>query len=660
MFTAQVSYASWPAGIAITITDYEITDRGGPKSANLEISGQDNALWGVLALIGKQLVITNDNGVIVWHGIISKLSGNIAGNQIAVDLGLCYNAVAVEYTAPDAYGASQSYRTDWATDANSISAYGRRELIFSIGEASTTEANYRRGLLLAQHALPALTGKGFSAGISKLTVACVGTAYTLDDRSVSLTGGRVENIGGSTQTLTIGWQLYDTTIGFSASAIHDINARLGAFNNGDIVAVSGSVKNNGLKQVSARNNDPQVVVTSTQIEFDAPDDCYDWNGGFGNITAPSWVVIGGDTSNAGIYYVESAESTSKFRISPGGGSSFTSESSNGNNRTVTMGHKVTLATHSNLERPGPGVLLNLYGSSVAQRFYVPSAMDTGAFSLQVRKVGDPIDGVRVTFYADSGGNIGSSLFSVTLAAADMPITTGPQEIWIDLPRVSLNAGYYWFIVDRSGAISTTAYFQIGITDIEYYSTLAWTGLTWTPLNYRDPPNYTQYSVPFRLYDTEDTATSIERIIVNYPSPVATTVFIEDTGVLVGQYRDNKRTAYAEITALVDSGNSAGERLVWMCSEDGRSFIYPSDGPDADTIASLHQDGRLYSKQGAAIERGVFPVGRYMNLPAIPESVNAQWNLSPVYVASVRYDLRSGQFDFKTAADDTNSIMFVTR
>ena len=659
MFTAQLVDYNWPVGLTITVNSYELTDRGGPKAAQLQAQGQDAALWGIIALIGRRLVITNGSGNLVWHGIISKISGAVANNSIAVDLETCYNRIAVEYTAPDAYGASQSYRTDWESNTDSVEQYGARELIFSVGESNTTMAELRRSQLLAAHAWPALTGKGFTTSASTLTIDCVGTAYTLDARYVENTGGRLVNEANGSATMTIGWQLTSTELGFY-DGLHDIQARLGALNNGDLFTISGSTSNNVLMQVAAANDDPQVVVTSTQISFGEPDDCYDGNYGFGNLKSPAWVYIGGDTSNADYYLIEQVNDAGSFRISPGAGSAFTNESPNGNNRTVTMGHRVTVTGTVTTEMPGDTVTVTMYGSSLAQRFYVPSSFEAGTMALQLRKVGSPSDGVRVTFYADSGGSIGSSLFSVTLPASSIPISTGPQEIWLDLSAYTFATGYYWFIIDRSGSIDPVNYFQVGITPTTYYTTLAWTGSAWANLNYRDPPTYTQYSIPFKLYDLEDTSTTMQRIVAIYPSEQVTAINVTDTGVLTNQYMVNKRTAYAELVGLLDIGDSGGSRLILNCSKDGTLFVNEADVAAASGNMTLHKDGQLYTYAGAPVDRGVLPVGAWLRLPGIPESLNATWSMSPVYITSARYDVRSGSFDYKTLADDTNAIMFITR
>lgn len=662
-FIATPVNRQWPAGLDVQIKTFETNDRGGPVSAELACSGQDNALWGLIPLIGQQIVIVNQHGNTVWHGLIQTISGVVEGNSIGVTLKTCFNRIAVEYSAPDETGASQSYTTDWLDNLDSQQQYGIREKILSIGEANPEIASRRRALYLQQHAWPALTGKGWSASPSALTMTCIGLAQTLTYRRVQFLRGRLVNEPTTRTTQLIGWRRTGNDIGMSSAGIYDNSSRLSPLQTGDRIRLTGSTWGNNYYSIKSPSNTQTLQVVSDQFDYDNPDDIYDWNDGLSDVRANTWIAITNSSKNNGYWYIKQVTPPDKLTISgSASGASLNDGPDDSPTATLTQGQSVGVNVTLRIVKPALSTIdIELFGTRVAQRFQVTdSSIILGSMALYLGKAGTPSDTLRIAFYSDASGTPGSQFAERIVAPAEIYEDTQPSETWLSLPNLTLAAGYYWIVIERTGAQSDSDYFMLSLSKHSYLSTLAWTGTDWTELNYRDLPTVTQYSVPFRLYDTEDTSITMQRIIASFPSNLVTSIFIQPTGVMTNSYIDNKGTALDELTALLNAGDSAGQRLVMDCKPNGSLHIYPiTNTPTIAATPVLHRDGAIYSPNGARHPVGIVPVGNYMTLPGVPQTINDTWRLSPVYIATARYNAENDDFTYQTAADEDNSLLFLT-
>jgi len=657
-FIAALRTKQWPTGLDVTVNDFEINDRGGPVSASIEASGQDNALWGLIALIGEKIIIANQHGNIVWHGQINGIAGVVAGNSIGITLKTCYNRVAVTYSAPDATGASQSYTTAWTENTDSQAVYGVREHVLSIGEANAAMALRRRDDYLAAHAWPTLTGKGWSASPSKLTISCVGLAQTLAYRKVSMPRGRIVNEPTSRTTQLIGWRRSSNGIGLSSAGVYDNGNLLSALQSGDFIVISNAVLGNGTYMVKSPSNTQLFQLTSTNVDYDAPDDIYDFNDGLTDIRTNTWIGITNSARNNGYWYIKQTSPPGRLTISTGASGGSLQDGDGGTITTITQGQTVGLNIAPVILRPGQStVAIDVFGSRIAQRFQVTETMTAGRLALYLAKTGSPADSLRVAFYTDVAGNLGTQAVQTTISPANIYAADEPVETWIDLPSPSLAAGYHWIVVERTGSYSDTDYYRLSLSSTAYLSTLAWNGTAWAPLNYREYPATEQYSMPFRLYDVEDSSVTIQRIISTYPSPLITgLVMPATTGVLINSFLDNDQSALDELIALLDAGDSAGNRLILTCTVDGTLHVYAAAALNEGSAPVLHRDGVIHSPQGARYAAGVFPVGGYLALPGVPRAINDTWRLSPTYVASIRYNTDNDTFSYQTATDDSSLIM----
>lgn len=86
--------------------------------------------------------------------------------------------------------------------------------------------------------------------------------------------------------------------------------------------------------------------------------------------------------------------------------------------------------------------------------------------LRLRREGSPADNLSVQLQADAGGSpSGSALGSSSLAGSSLAQESYPWVRFNFDPLVSLSAGVtYWLVVQRSGSVSSSAYYLLGVDE----------------------------------------------------------------------------------------------------------------------------------------------------------------------------------------------------
>ena len=251
-----------PPGLGITVGSYSWDDHGGPAGAEVALTGSDDALWAAaVGWLGKEICILNDFGSPVWWGVVSDVKVSLGAFVVGVSLDNMANRIKVMWTQPDATGASESLATAWIDDTASQTAFGIKELIDSIGDSSTSIATARRNTLLPPLSAWPVGVPSFTGGSAGATVTCIGFFQTLGWRYYSNPVGRVENIGTGSSTISVGWRLTASSIGFINEHIHHVGAKLHALRSGDKVAVTGSTSNNVMMTMAGSTTDAQVIVS---------------------------------------------------------------------------------------------------------------------------------------------------------------------------------------------------------------------------------------------------------------------------------------------------------------------------------------------------------------------------------------------------------------
>ena len=164
-------------------------------------------------------------------------------------------------------------------------------------------------------------------------------------------------------------------------------------------------------------------------------------------------------------------------------------------------------------------------------------------------MGSPLDSLRVAIYSNSSGSPGSSLASVEVDAFDLP--GDPTWAWFRLAGsgLSVTAGTYWIVVERTGSVSGSNYYRLGMTTTGSGSCKAYTGSTWTD-------NPTGASMPFKVWYAEETTAIIEDITNSVGEVIRAVRIVDDSGVWVNPQEDGDNSAYDVIDKLIELGASA--------------------------------------------------------------------------------------------------------
>lgn len=184
-FTARPKYP-WKN---VTVDRYSKAAIGGPKIATLTIEGSENDLW-ELAEMMRVPVIINDNKTSepVWWGYIESVTLHINGIKRKVSIRNMANRVAVAYTANKGRET-----TTFAADADSVNEFGKKEVLMSAVDLTSTEADSFRDTVLDQRKYPTMSVPlAASGGKNFAQVKCRGWWETLDWQYYNNAAGKEE------------------------------------------------------------------------------------------------------------------------------------------------------------------------------------------------------------------------------------------------------------------------------------------------------------------------------------------------------------------------------------------------------------------------------------------------------------------------------------
>ena len=109
---------------------------------------------------------------------------------------------------------------------------------------------------------------------------------------------------------------------------------------------------------------------------------------------------------------------------------------------------------------------NLTQKNLAQSWTVKDAVKVGSVSVRIRKIGNPQDQVRFQLQTDALGQPSG----VIRAEAVLPASAIPTEsygwvnVWFAEPCAIEANERLWLVVTRDGAVSSTAYFSLGLDE----------------------------------------------------------------------------------------------------------------------------------------------------------------------------------------------------
>ena len=643
-----------PAGLVFTPGRISAVAQGGYDSAEIAVSGPELALHPLRSWLRYKVEIWGDAGM-VWEGHIDEIMLTLQGVTVTTGTEQMYNAIKVLYSYTGDDGGSETGETEWGTDTDSINEYGRKEAIHSSGGETTSEAaTALRDTVLAGTKKANAPTISIEAGgeESGATLTCSGRYHQLEWRYHTDTGGYEANEQTGERTL-LGWTYTAATIGFVTSPYNrlcDYASNLAALEADDQLLVTGTWggSNNGLKVVKTKIGGDPESYTATTISFDPADDVLDSAGGLGFVRAKEAISITGTTGalNDGVYLSSDVTSSTRFEVASYGASPVVAQAA-GPSVTIAQAHAVELVSSPVNEPSGNTITITAYGQKMAQRFQLSNGPWTcGEIAIHIAKWGTPADTVVVSLYSDNGSDQPNALLGFgSILPADIPSQAAAwRSAKLGTPVTLANATKYHIVVSRSGSSHHLNYYTVSRDSDGQYSSgalLLWTGSTW------DAP-YTTTDMAFKLWATLDSTAKIASIVSGATGVVSGTYAQNLSSVRTRQLRDNRSTAWEEIIQLLNTGNSAGARLLASVTPQGTLVVDAEPGYDAQTALTWTRDGRLRYANGRYLLPGVLPVGKWVQVEAL---LSADWQADTTrfIVDSAEYDAEGGRWALRPKA-----------
>ncbi|MGV1048227.1 MAG: choice-of-anchor R domain-containing protein [Solirubrobacterales bacterium] len=647
-----------PAGVTLAPDSWDAQAIGGSDTAEIILNGPIEAVADAIHWLGYAAWIMSPDSEYVWWGDIEAVEIMHNGVMTGITLEGVANAIKVLYTVFDPGGGASAGETDWATDEDSISLYGRRERQHSAETAMReAQAEQMRDTLLARVSRPVPMVGGVSAGSETYaTLRCTGFWKRLD---------RVyyENLEGLTE-FTDGGFAYPLGVGFTSDYVatvsldkkyhfHQLYGRFAPFAIENMqFTVSGSASNDGTFTVISGDAKEPVSYTANNIRFNSSDDVEEATPKtymLDQFGVDDVIYITGPTewNNTGTHLVKTS-TTTRIEVSPGykgepyspGDYNIVNEAA-GMDVTILRGNSVTVEQTVIIEHANTGatVTVTAYGQMIAQSFQTGTSAPWTAAHIELRicKVGTPTDGVYVRLKSDSAGVPGALLDSALLDDTDFTSDEqGEWAVWTLANTVSLSpATTYWIEVLRSGANDSENYYELFFDDAAGYS--GGVCKLYDGSAYQSP--ILTLSLCFRVLGAEDTALQVKEIC-NSADVFSGVTVVSPSGVYSNQYRDGTQFASAEVGALLDTGDGSDVRLLATVGPQRNVTIRSQP---ASTTARYVWKGsdNLCTLQGSRETLGLLPAAGYchINDPILLQGSMAQ--VSPFLIEYARYSVGDG-------------------
>ena len=628
-----------PADVRLTPLTWAAAAVGGPTDAEIEAVGAVDSLLTLGTWLGYQVQVLTDDGAVVWWGQVDSVAVAAGGLTRETTLDGMANRVKVLYSQAQVGGGLVGAETDWAEDAASVAAYGRRELVHSASASLTeTQALALRTRLLAAGATPQrrLTvdaGRGQAVG----RVRCRGDWLRLQDVYYAQVAGIEAYADNAGEPIPLGLGVQSAYLAFT-SRVHEIYGKLAQWLYAGLkVVISGTTSNNGVKTLASADRKEATTYTATTISFDPADDIFGIGSERGALDVGDVIWISGATtgSNNGAKLVKTAAAVS-IEISPGWSGGDIVIGAAGPSITVRRGNSITVEETVIDERPNGSTVktVTAYGQKVYQTLAlgVNTAWTLDTVEIRARKVGSPGDSLRVALYTDASGTPGTLVEAVTLAGSALAAVMD----WVALSfanTATLSYGTtYGLLIERTGAMDPEHFYEVAIDPEGDYGRGA--------LRLHDGTNYQAATgtLIFRCLGAQDTALQVRDVVSGAGVEVAGVLVEALSGIDTVQYQAGDETALAIVEGLLAQGTAAGLRLLATMTSARTVRVLARQAANGRLL--VWRDGELQLAQGGPAIDGWLPAGTWVHLDDV--LLTGAWaGLSPVFVERAEYRVGQG-------------------
>jgi hypothetical protein len=631
-----------PTGLTLAPVRWEAAALGGPTSAEVSAAGSVDSLLSLATWLGYRIEIVS-NGAAVWWGEIDTARVLSSGLKREVTLEDMANRVRVLYSTTQAGGDLAAAATDWGEDADSVTRYGKRELVHSArGALTATQAEALRRRLLEAGKLPQKRLQFADGQEISGSLICRGHWARLGDVYFQQLAGLEEHNPDGGTPIPLGLGFTSAYLGFVAEGkvIHEIDGKFANFGYENLLfTVAGTALNNGIHMVVSADKRTPVAYVSNGVHFAANDDLMDNNNGLSFIATGDviWVSGAAAPQNTGSRLVKTS-GISHIEVSPGWGSGFQDSGGVGPAVTIRRGNAVKVEPEASNEAPNGSAVetITAYGQRVYQSFAlaVNTPWTLAAVELRVRRVGNPVDSLRVGLYNDSGGAPGSVLEQVTMTGSTLANEMGWTSLAFSNTALLAYGVTYGLLIDRTGAMDADNFYEIEVDQEGGYARGS--------MRLYDGAAY-QASVSgdliFRCLGATDTAWQVQGTVNGCGVDELAAVMVEaESGLDALQYRGEDETAASIVDDLLAQGTAAGARL--LASVATGRLVRVFEQPQALQRLWVWREGTLVAATGGAALPGWLPAGVWVHVDDV--LLSGAWaGLSPLFVERASYQVGQG-------------------
>ena len=649
---AFTSLANNVPAVNFTVKRHITTVMGGPKSAELICSGQEDELIGLFSLLAYRIELISEEGDVAWWGRVNEVRVTIGAMVVGLSLDSMSNRVSVAYTITDPITGTSGERatTSYADDTFSQALYGVKELLQTLPSATSAQATALQTMLLDRLSLPTTTlsvNAHASKAEPKAIINCEGWYDTLEDKYANISVSAPQYItrpGSPTYSVT-------TTYGITLS--EDTAISIGKTSS--IQRVTWDMPNTITWPCLWKRIKIKLVRTAAAVDNLLIDLC------LGTSSAPGTVLhtitVVGSTIPSGVNTVMEFTPTANVYRVPGVSYCIVVRRSgavNATNYYDIMGLS-TLTDASAATYTYNGSVWALAGqdtfyefaeeaqeycvdliartarSRIAIPFTVASALAVGSISVPLAKYGAPTGNVAAYITADTAGAPGAAIANQSIAAS--LLTTDFQDIlWnaLSANTVLTPATTYWLQIWPTGTVDAANFVRVLVNPALGYTTgdpLIYNGSAWVALS----PNA---DMLFSIGLVQETTEQIKQLITSYGQFITGTDIDSASGVFTNPARNGDVTAKQCIDELLNSGTSAGVRLLANVGNDRRLRVYSE--PTAASVLrreyQLLRDGRLVNAMDIPVDKTQPIVGVWCKLRDIlPEAMS-----QPLFIEQAEY------------------------
>lgn len=648
-FTVDIQQKSFapmqlPPDLVLTYRHGSANVRGGPVDAQILATGPRQTLFETLDYLRNPVIVYNYMGTEVWWGYIAAITGTIGSLQIGLSIDQVSNRIKVIYTYNDQFGKAVKGETAWSTNQDSVDTYGAWEMLKSIGDASTEQAN--QDLIASLNVLAWPMGTPIFGSASRdqdsVNLLCRGWFSSLSSTYYTRADGKVAYPENGGTAISMGQAYTATTIAFQPhqNAIHDLNGLMKSFKSGQRIRVTGSASNNASYRVTNDTDEDGVTIVSTAIYFAPQNDVIGPADQFKDVSSGDLIRISGASAsgNNGDFWVNSSEqdgthitiSSSTIVAGPSGPS-------------ITVKRSTSIGVDTDLQRelPGANTTITTIGNRVAQSFLAGGTDPWKVYEAWVRlmKVGSPTDNVVVELWSTSGTNLPTTLLdSASIAGATLSENT---MFWFKFTfggTVSLTPGTtYWLVVRRSGGSERVNYYMVDVDEAAGYAdgvAKYWDGTAWQfPVTVLEN---NAASMPFTIYGKETTTVQIQKIISGAGQFLTGVQVFDPSHILSYQFREGRLRALDEINTLLDGDADVWGRLFAMVSPQRMLQIFNEPAVNTYDMVRVDLENNWHDYLNSPLEPGVLPIGKWAEVIDLPPGVTAYTRITPFFVEAAEY------------------------